>query len=96
LIPVNSTIDPRVRKRLSEKCEDILFFLKLRPRSNRELNEFCFSYRQRLSELRKAGYIIECTRPDDDAGDAGLRVMPLRGRRDEPQLELPEVARAAS
>lgn len=62
---LNPTVDPRDAARLSAKQEVVLATLKAGPKTNRQLNAICFSYRQRVSELRDAGYVIDCERGDD-------------------------------
>lgn len=62
-IPVpNVSVDREDRARLMLKCAAILARLQAGAATNRELNEIAFSYRQRISELRQAGYVIDCER----------------------------------
>ncbi len=69
---VNVTVHPDDVSRLSEKQRLVLARLRSGPATNRELNDICFSYRQRLSELRDAGHRIDCER-----GEEGLAVYRL-------------------
>lgn len=82
-VALNASVDPRDRARLSAKQEVVLATLKSGPRTNRQLNAICFSYRQRVSELRDAGYVIDCERGED-----GLAVYMYRGLANPGQLEL--------
>ena len=65
VIVPNASVDARDRARLLDKCAVILARLEIGKATNRELNTLCFSYRQRISELRQAGYRIDCERLGD-------------------------------
>lgn len=68
----NRSVDKSDRVRVLAKCADILARLQTGPATNRELNQIAFSYRQRISELRQAGYVIDCAK-----GEAGLATYTL-------------------
>lgn len=58
---LNSTVRPADVARLTAKQGAILDLLVERPRTALELAACALSYRQRVSELRQAGHVIECS-----------------------------------
>ena len=48
------------KKRLSKQCQTILEMLTRGPCTNRELSKVALKYTSRISDLRKAGHVIEC------------------------------------
>ena len=50
------------RPRLNRQCLKILARLREGPATNRELAEIALNYRARTSDLRNAGYTIDCER----------------------------------
>ena len=61
-IAVNRTVAAEDRPRLSRQCEAILALLRQQSRTNRELADVALKYTSRLSDLRAAGYVIDCER----------------------------------
>lgn len=55
---------PSDHKRLSRQCADILAMLRRGSCTNRELAAVSLKYTSRVSDLRDAGYVIECERLD--------------------------------
>jgi hypothetical protein len=82
-----SALNPTVRAsdvaRLSHKQGAILDMLIARPRTAIELCACALSYRQRVSELRQAGHVIEC---EHKLG--GATVYTYRGYTPSTQLKL--------
>ena len=67
-----ATITPQDRERLSHQCALILARLEQGSASNRELAAISLKYTSRVSDLREAGYSIDCVRGRD-----GLNVYVL-------------------
>jgi hypothetical protein len=59
-LPFDIHVDPREQPRLSAQCERILARLQRGSASNRELAVMALNYKARISDLRKAGYTVEC------------------------------------
>ncbi len=55
-------------KRLGGQCAAILARLREGPATNRELANISLKYTGRLSDLRAAGYVIECVKQDHETG----------------------------
>lgn len=72
-------IDPNVSKsdvvRLSSQSVAILERLRRGPASNRELSGLALKYTSRVSDIRAAGYTVEC----EDRG-GGLCFYTLKGK----------------
>ena len=62
--PADPNLDPRDVPRLSQQCEAILAALRERPRTNAELAAISLKYTSRVSDLRAAGYRIDCERQE--------------------------------
>jgi len=73
-IPVR--VPPPAQARLSAQCARILERLRLGPATNGELARACLNSRARVSDLRAAGYDIECYDRDHVTGLSWYR---LRG-----------------
>lgn len=73
-IPVTHAVDPVARPRLIRQARAILARLEQGPATNRELNDLAFSYRLRLSEIRQAGYDVQC----EEHAATGVSVYRLR------------------
>lgn len=58
--PRDPSVKPVDAPRLSRQCQLILDRLKEGPVTNTELVSFAMKYTGRLSDLRKAGYHIQC------------------------------------
>lgn len=67
-----STLTAQDRQRLSSQCAMILARLERGHASNAELASISLKYTGRISELRAAGYCIECQRAEN-----GLRMYAL-------------------
>ena len=59
---------PAEAKRLSNQCWEILAALRHGRQSNRALAEIALKYTGRISDLRRAGYVIECVERDHGTG----------------------------
>ncbi len=55
-------VRPEDRKRLRGQSEQILRRLREGPATNRELAAIAMKYTSRLSDIRAAGYVVECQR----------------------------------
>jgi len=66
--------------RLSHQCQMIVTRLRRGPASNRELAALALKYTGRLSELRRAGYVVGIRHHDHTTG---LVVYELRGEPDD-------------
>lgn len=62
------------RKRAKDGWKKILARLRQGPATNRDLSDVCFSYRQRVSDLRKRGFTVIC---DDDKENPGRTLYTL-------------------
>lgn len=62
--PAIKPADPQVtgveRERTEDQCHRIIERLKQGPATNDELSAIARKYTSRISDLRKAGYVIEC------------------------------------
>ncbi len=74
--PRDPHVQPQDRPRLRGQNAAILKRLRRGPATNRELAAFALNYRARVSDLRAAGYVIQC---DQMAG--GLSWYELKERR---------------
>lgn len=63
------------RSRFNRQCEAVLARLQRGAATNMDLADICPGYRQRVSDLRKAGYVIECRKRH-----GGLSVYSLKGK----------------
>lgn len=54
--------------RLSRQCQKILAELRRGPMSNRDLAHIALKYTSRISDLRQAGFQIECVEHDHLTG----------------------------
>lgn len=59
---------PVERRRLSRQCDAILDRLRDGPATNVELAGFALKYTSRISDLRRAGFAIDCERRDAVTG----------------------------
>lgn len=66
--PCDPTVPEAARPRLSRQCRAILDRLAQGPATNAELAGIALKYTSRLSDIRKAGYGINCTCLDARAG----------------------------
>jgi hypothetical protein len=66
--PRGVTLPPVTQQRLSRQCAAILARLQQGPVTNRDLSQLALSYTRRLSDLREAGYAVECYRSDEATG----------------------------
>ncbi|MBU6429253.1 MAG: hypothetical protein KGR26_09605 [Cyanobacteria bacterium REEB65] len=70
--------DPRVpdaaRPRLSRQCRAILDRLRAGPASNDELSRLARKYTGRISDIRKAGFVVECFDQDHASGRTWYRL----------------------
>ena len=66
------------RKRLSAQCQQILERLQRGPVSNHALANISLKYTGRISDLRKAGYTIECYDQDRASGSSWYRLVPAQ------------------
>lgn len=57
--------EPGEQQRLRGQNQRILALLQCGPQSNRRLAEVSLKYTSRISDLRKAGYVIRCERYPD-------------------------------
>ena len=55
--------------RLTRQCRLILERLRQGPASNRELSRLALKYTGRLSDLRRAGYVVTIVRQDHVTGE---------------------------
>lgn len=62
--------------RLSRQCQAILSRLEAGSCTNRDLADLCLKYTCRVSELRQAGYVIECYDRDAATGVCWYRLVP--------------------
>lgn len=74
-IPVNHSVDPREQSRLSAQCARILERLQQGPASNYELAGIALKYTSRISDLREAGYQIDCVERDHETGKTMYRLV---------------------
>lgn len=75
--PVMRSRAPReARARLNRQSEAILARLRQGSISNRELAEFGLNTRARISEIRAAGYVVECYDRDAATGLSRYRLTP--------------------
>lgn len=81
--PLNATVRQEDVARLTAKQGAILDMLIARPRTALELSHCALSYRQRVSELRQAGHVIECAHQH-----GGATLYTYRGHVQSPQLKL--------
>jgi hypothetical protein len=61
---VNATVSGADKPRLSRQCSAILEMLRVKPRTSFELAQVALKYTSRISDIRAAGYRIECERGD--------------------------------
>ena len=66
--PTGVTFSPVVQRRLSKQCAAILDRLQQGPATNSELARLALSYTRRLSDLREAGYTVDCYQRDEQTG----------------------------
>ena len=66
-------------RRLSRQCRAILTRLQQGPASNRDLAAICLKYTGRISDLRKAGYNVECYDQDRATGLSWYRLAARQG-----------------
>ena len=66
--PTGVKLPPLTQQRLSRQCAAILARLQEGPVTNRALSQLALSYTRRLSDLREAGYAVECYLKDDATG----------------------------
>ncbi len=71
-LPPASVVTQEDQVRLSRQCQQILTRLQAGPATNAQLSEISLKYTGRISDLRAAGYTIECKR-----GEGGLNVYRL-------------------
>lgn len=57
-----TTLDFGDRMRLSQQCQKLLDILRIGPATNEQLARVSLKYTSRISDLRKAGHNITCTR----------------------------------
>lgn len=76
LMTVNIQAPPVMRPRLSQQCERILDRLRQGPATNRELAALALKYTGRISDLKAAGYRIECFEQDKLTGLTKYRLVP--------------------
>lgn len=75
LVTVNISAPPVMRPRLSHQCERILDRLRQGPATNRELAVLALKYTGRISDLKAAGYRIECFEQDKLTGLTKYRLV---------------------
>jgi hypothetical protein len=73
-LPFDIAVDPREQPRLSAQCEQILALLQLGPATNRCLSHVALNYKARISDLRAAGYTVECFDRNHKTGLAWYRL----------------------
>ena len=66
--PTGVTFSPVVQRRLSRQCAAILARLQQGTATNSELAGLTLSYTRRLSDLREAGYTVDCYQRDEQTG----------------------------
>ncbi len=66
--PCDPTIPHEARRRLSRQCRAILERLRAGPALNSELVGYAMKYTSRVSDIRKAGFVIDCEIVDQKAG----------------------------
>ena len=65
---------PVERVRLNRQCLEILALLEQRVATNLELSKIALKYTGRVSELRQAGYDVECYDRDRASGVCWYRL----------------------
>ena len=70
--PRDPNVLPEDRPRLRGQNAAILDRLQRGPATNQELAQISLKYTSRLSDIRKAGYVVNCER-----GDGGLNTYTL-------------------
>ena len=65
---LNPTVPEAAKARLSKQQQAILARLRVGPATNLELIQIAQRFSARIHELRTAGYRIERTRDDEEAG----------------------------
>jgi hypothetical protein len=68
------TLSAPERRRLSSQCERILALLHRGPATNRQLSDLALNYKARVSDLRKAGYRVECVDRNTRTGFSRYRL----------------------
>ena len=66
---------PKDRARLSPQCRRILERLKAGPATNAQLAEIARKYTGRISEIRGAGYSVQCCNRDNTTGLCWYRLQ---------------------
>ena len=66
---------PKDRARLSPQCRRILERLKAGPATNAQLAEIARKYTGRISEIRGAGYSVQCVNRDNATGLCWYRLQ---------------------
>ena len=74
--PTGGTFSPSTQRRLSKQCAAILARLQEGPATNSELARMALSYTRRLSDLREAGYAVDCYKKDEETGLNWYRLTP--------------------
>ena len=74
--PTGVTFSPSTQRRLSKQCAAILARLQEGPATNSELARMALSYTRRLSDLREAGYAVDCYKKDEETGLNWYRLTP--------------------
>lgn len=69
-------LNPKEKPRLSRQCELILSRLREGPAKNTELVAIALKYTGRISDIRKAGYVVEVIERDYETG---ITLYALRG-----------------
>jgi hypothetical protein len=73
-LPFDIHVDAREQPRLSAQCELILAVLQTGPATNRRLSCLALNYKARISDLRAAGYTVECFDRNHKTGLAWYRL----------------------
>jgi hypothetical protein len=74
VVLASPTLERRERRRLSKQNAEILARLQRGSASNSELAEMALNYRARISELRQAGFNVECFDRNRETGYARYRI----------------------
>jgi hypothetical protein len=74
LSPRDPNTDPQDEQRLTGQNKLVLDALKDGPKTNQQLAFFSLKYTSRISDLRAAGYVVECERLQ-----GGLTLYRLKG-----------------
>ena len=76
ITPRGVTLSAPATRRLSKQCAAIHERLQKGPATNSELARMALSYTRRLSDLREAGYAVDCYKKDEETGLNWYRLTP--------------------